>query len=129
MLDIDHFKDFNDNYGHPVGDIVLIGLSDLISRSIRSGDLFARWGGEEFVLLLPDSNLESAHNAADKLRLLVSDTDLAKVPSRVTVSIGVIQLAEDDTLKSIMERVDHALYEAKEGGRNRVVSDRKPIKS
>jgi diguanylate cyclase (GGDEF)-like protein len=129
MLDIDHFKDFNDNYGHPVGDIVLKELTDLISRSIRSGDLFARWGGEEFVLLLPDSDLESAHNAADKLRLLVSDTDLAKVPSRVTVSIGVIQLAEDDTLKSIMERVDHALYEAKEGGRNRVVSDRKPIKS
>ncbi len=122
MLDIDHFKEFNDNYGHPVGDIVLIELTDLISRSIRSGDLFARWGGEEFVLLLPDSDLESAHSAADKLRHLIAKADLLKVPSRVTVSIGVIQLAEDDTIKSIMERVDKALYAAKESGRNRVVS-------
>ena len=125
MLDIDHFKEFNDNYGHLVGDTVLIELTDLITTSIRSGDLFARWGGEEFVLLLPDSDLESAHDAAEKLRHLIAKTDFDKVPSRVTVSIGVIRLAEDDTIKSIMERVDHALYSAKESGRNRVVSDSK----
>jgi diguanylate cyclase (GGDEF)-like protein len=127
LLDIDHFKNFNDNYGHPVGDVVLIEFTKLISRSIRTGDLLARWGGEEFVLLLPDSDLESAHKAADKLRHLIAKTDLAKVPSRVTVSIGVIQLAEDDAVKSIMDRVDHALYEAKESGRNRVVSHIKTI--
>ncbi|MDA3945488.1 MAG: GGDEF domain-containing protein [Helicobacteraceae bacterium] len=125
MLDIDHFKEFNDNYGHLTGDVVLIGLSDLITISIRSCDLFARWGGEEFVLLLPDSDLESAHNAADKLRLLVAETDFPKAPTRLTISIGVTQLAEDDTIKSIMERVDHALYSAKARGRNRVVSQPK----
>jgi len=123
IFDIDNFKSFNDNYGHITGDMVLRNVSRLIDDSIRSSDVFARWGGEEFMLILTHSDVNVAMRVADKLRLLIADSSFSDVPIKVTVSIGVTQLTVDDTIKSAFERADKALYEAKESGRNRVVEN------
>lgn len=119
MFDIDHFKDVNDLHGHQVGDTVLISLTRIISAHIREHDIFARWGGEEFMILAPGIPAESAAQLAEKLRGLVEEADFP-VAGHVTISLGVAQFQADDTPRSLAKQVDDALYRAKRGGRNRV---------
>jgi diguanylate cyclase (GGDEF)-like protein len=121
LLDIDHFKDINDVYGHAIGDKVLIELSAFIQSNLRDEDVFARWGGEEFIVLLPQTKLINAANKADILRSLVENHSFSDV-SKVTCSFGVTDLKENDSSESIFKRVDDMLYISKEKGRNRVTS-------
>lgn len=120
MFDIDKFKSVNDTYGHLVGDNVLVTLSKIIRKNIRSSDLFARWGGEEFMLILPSSSLENGVKVAELLRQRVEEYTFDDV-GHVTCSFGVTSFERGDDLDSLLTRVDEALYEAKESGRNRVV--------
>lgn len=119
MLDVDYFKDINDTYGHSVGDRVLAGVSELMQRNIRSGELLARWGGEEFVLVCRNASLRQAGKLAEKLRSLVESHQFEN-NAKVTVSVGVATLVDGETLDQLFVRVDKALYEAKNAGRNRV---------
>lgn len=121
LFDIDHFKKINDNYGHNVGDSVLQELAGLIRGLLREGDVFARWGGEEFVILLQDTSLQKSSFLADRLRKEIEKYPFNEV-KKVTCSFGVTEFYQGDTKSSFFERVDEALYEAKESGRNRVVT-------
>jgi diguanylate cyclase (GGDEF)-like protein/hemerythrin-like metal-binding protein/PAS domain S-box-containing protein len=121
IFDIDHFKSINDRYGHQAGDQVLVGLTQLVRRHLRAADLLARWGGEEFVVMMPHCGEEEAIALADKVRGLVAGTPFPTV-GRVTASFGVAAVAPEETLDVWLKRVDDALYRAKEGGRNRVVA-------
>ena len=120
FFDIDHFKRINDNFGHSVGDEVLIAISSLISNHIRSTDMFARWGGEEFLLLLPETGIEEAKIVANKICSLVEQHHF-DIVKKVTISLGVTSVLASDTVLSILNRVDKALYKAKHSGRNQVV--------
>lgn len=119
MFDIDHFKAINDTYGHLAGDVVLREVSRVISDNIRNVDIFARWGGEEFIVLSPNNEWKSAWQLAEKLRAQIEKFDFS-CPCTVTCSYGVTQFQENDTVDSLIKRVDYALYQAKERGRNRV---------
>ena len=122
MFDIDLFKNINDTYGHDIGDDVLVAISNIATKHVRNVDTLARWGGEEFILLLPETSLEDACNVAEKLRLDIQNTALAQVEaSKITASFGVSVFKEDDTQDTFLKRVDEALYKAKDDGRNKVV--------
>ncbi|WP_353860532.1 PleD family two-component system response regulator [Azospirillum formosense] len=128
LFDIDHFKVVNDSYGHTVGDEVLKEVSNRASRNLRTFDLVARLGGEEFVVILPDTDAEAALTVAERLRTRIADTpfkvsaDAGEIP--VTVSIGVAAGGRlGDTAEGLIRRADEALYEAKRAGRNRSVAD------
>ncbi len=123
MMDIDHFKKVNDTYGHQVGDKVLLKLVELVRSRIRKLDKFGRYGGEEFVLLLPATSLKNALELAEALRVLVEKQDFNPVPS-LTVSFGVVSYRENESVNILVKRVDNALYRAKETGRNRVEFDK-----
>ncbi|KYN88802.1 histidine kinase [Vibrio cidicii] len=126
LLDIDHFKQVNDQYGHQVGDVTLAGIGQLLNTHLRGQDLSFRIGGEEFLILLPDTNLDSALVVAEKLRQIMSETQFsAKQQEPCTASFGVAQLLQHDEWDSLLNRADAALYLAKRKGRNRVclVSD------
>ncbi|WP_294157475.1 diguanylate cyclase [uncultured Selenomonas sp.] len=119
MFDIDHFKTFNDTYGHEAGDEVLAGFAAAIRRELKENQAFLRWGGEEFIVLLPDCSLASATQFAEHLRSRIATISLHA--RQVTTSIGVATWhGAGDTKEKLFERVDGALYRAKEGGRNRV---------
>jgi diguanylate cyclase (GGDEF)-like protein/PAS domain S-box-containing protein len=120
LFDIDHFKQINDNFGHYVGDRILQNFSMLIAENIRSVDKFGRWGGEEFLLLLDDTNEHEAMRIGQKLNKLVARTVFEELYC-ITVSIGVTEFRKDDTKEKCIERADMALYAAKNLGRNRVV--------
>jgi len=112
MFDIDHFKRVNDTYGHDIGDAVLVTLSTLVTKYLRENDIFVRWGGEEFIILLPRTNVSMAYEKAHTLRKIIenySDTILPKF----TVSFGVTQILTEDKDQSCFIRVDKALYQAK----------------
>jgi len=121
MLDIDLFKRVNDTYGHAVGDDVLRGLATAVKSRIRQTDIFGRWGGEEFLLVLPDTNLENAARLAEDLRLQISSLRISPVP-QVTASFGVTSYRSGDTVDTLVQRADDLMYEAKAAGRNRVCS-------
>ncbi len=124
MLDIDYFKKINDEHGHPAGDRVLKVFVATIKNSIRESDTLFRWGGEEFLILLPDTNMEAARTLAEKIRLTVADmavTFSGEVIS-ATTSAGVASITDTDTADALITRADKALYSAKENGRNRVES-------
>jgi len=121
ILDIDFFKDFNDTYGHLIGDEVLIMLSKTIEQHTRESDLFARWGGEEFVLLFNNTNLEAATKLAENFRKMIESLQHPSA-GNITISFGVTQYKQDDTRQSMFKRADDALYEAKNSGRNCVKS-------
>ncbi|WP_391856878.1 GGDEF domain-containing protein [Vibrio cidicii] len=126
LLDIDHFKQVNDQYGHQVGDVTLSGIGQLLNTHLRGQDLSFRIGGEEFLILLPDTNLDNALVVAEKLRQIMSETLFsAKQQEPCTASFGVAQLLQHDEWDSLLNRADAALYLAKRKGRNRVclVSD------
>ena len=121
MFDIDHFKAINDRHGHLVGDQVLIELALRLRGHLRAIDVLARWGGEEFVVLLPHNNVEAAARLAEKLRLATM-TQPFPVAGTITTSFGVAAYQPHETLDDWFTRVDNALYAAKEAGRNRVVT-------
>ncbi len=127
MLDIDHFKVVNDTYGHDAGDEVLSVLAKVGTAVTSKVGVFARWGGEEFMVALPNTNLDAARAIAEQLRLTIANQDFKHdwhtgKPIAFTVSIGVATRAAGETdTAAILKRVDDALYKAKEGGRNRVV--------
>jgi len=124
MVDIDNFKLVNDTWGHQVGDLVLQHLSQLLVDSLRHTDVLARFGGEEFVILLPHTCGEEAFKLAEKLRRTAEQTPLHRIPElSITISIGSASLLPDgDNAYSLLERADKAMYRAKREGRNRVVS-------
>lgn len=119
MYDIDYFKRVNDTFGHDTGDAVLQALTRIVKTNVRSVDIVARWGGEEFMILMPQSDVEAAADAADKLRQKVVQHPFEQVGS-LTVSFGVTAFTPKDDLDTFLKRVDNALYQAKEKGRNRV---------
>lgn len=119
LCDLDKFKNVNDKFGHDGGDEVLIAFTRLISKTIRKSDIFARWGGEEFAILLPETTLEKASQIASKLRLVTETTMIPQI-GRITSSFGVAELHEGDNEEALIKRADMALYKAKENGRNRV---------
>ncbi|MBY0407214.1 MAG: diguanylate cyclase, partial [Rickettsiales bacterium] len=125
IMDMDHFKSVNDTYGHDVGDMVLKQLAGIIMQASRSSELAARFGGEEFVILMPETDPASAYAAANRIREIVEGTPF-KIGNNgetlsKTVSIGVASLYHDgDSAESLLKRADEALYEAKHGGRNLV---------
>ena len=122
-LDIDHFKHVNDTYGHEVGDAVLVTVAAAIQRDRRRGDGAGRWGGEEFVVLLPECPYEGALPIAEKLRATIAEqwVIVGERAISVTVSIGVAGFTPDDTVDDLLRRADQAMYAAKHGGRNRVM--------
>ena len=126
MFDIDHFKEINDNYGHQIGDNILIELANLIKTNLRETDFFVRFGGEEFMILMPETNLVYAKAKAESLRKLIEE-NVFKYIYGLTCSFGAVEYGEKDNLgntqniiNSLIKRVDNALYRAKENGRNRV---------
>lgn len=124
MLDIDHFKIINDRYGHHKGDMVLKGLAKLISSSIRENDLFARWGGEEFIFFLPHTTVEEAEKVAEKIRVLIYHAVEDELMG-VTVSIGISMISSLGDLEATIQQADAALYHAKNSGRNKVSTYKK----
>lgn len=121
ILDIDHFKHINDQYGHSVGDEVLVNLCKLIQSKIRNTDALVRWGGEEFVILCSDTPIQNAQFLAEKLRMAIENTQLIK-QQQVTCSFGIAEMVAGEDPKRLFERADKALYASKENGRNRVTS-------
>ena len=121
LLDIDYFKKVNDTYGHLVGDEVLKKFTSILTQGVRKSDIVARWGGEEFVILLPDTEFSSTVKLAELIRLKVAEGDFSPVDG-VTCSIGVARWNESESVDQLLKRVDKKLYQAKELGRNRVVS-------
>jgi two-component system cell cycle response regulator len=132
MFDIDHFKRVNDTFGHDIGDEVLKEVAERASRNLRNFDLVARLGGEEFVVIMPDTDGESALMVAERLRNRIGDT-VFRISAPVgeivvTVSVGVaVGGRVGDTVETLIKRSDEALYEAKRSGRNRVVADKRDI--
>jgi diguanylate cyclase len=123
IIDIDHFKRINDRYGHPTGDEVLRSFTIALGTNMRGIDKLGRYGGEEFLLILPDSTSEQASTAVDRLRVMVAalDWNAISVELCVTFSAGVAQLRQDEAPEDVLTRADVALYRAKDTGRNRVV--------
>ena len=121
ILDIDHFKDVNDTWGHNVGDEVLVNLTKLIQGKIRNTDALVRWGGEEFVILCGDTPIQNAQFLAEKLRHAIETTQLIK-QQVVTCSFGIAEMVAGEDPKRLFDRADKALYASKQAGRNRVTS-------
>lgn len=125
LIDIDHFKGFNDRYGHAAGDHVLTVVASVLASNLRPTDLVARFGGEEFVIIFPETDLAQATRAADRVRLAVASEVLAMPDGAplppVTISMGVAQLAPGQTVPDFLKTADLAMYRAKQSGRNRVV--------
>ena len=121
MYDLDHFKRINDRFGHNAGDDVLKTVAGLVGECLRDTDLHGRWGGEEFMVLLPETGLAAAGKVAEKLRRAIADHRF-EGPGGVTASFGVAQMVPGEDSRSLAQRVDEALYRAKALGRNRVES-------
>ena len=122
LFDIDNFKRVNDQFGHGVGDQVLIAVSNVINSSIRDTDIFARWGGEEFVILFSNVHIDMAMILAERLRIAVENYNFDKV-GRVTISLGVAEHRAEESIIDFVERADGKMYEAKRAGRNKVMGD------
>ncbi len=127
VLDIDFFKTINDSYGHDAGDDVLREFAIRIKKSIRGIDLACRYGGEEFVVVMPETDMAVATMVAERLRRRIATEPFPIQQDgrliEVTISIGLAALGRDDSAASVLKRADQALYRAKRDGRNRVVPD------
>lgn len=124
MMDIDHFKQFNDRYGHLAGDRVLQSVSTIVRNNLRGADAAIRFGGEELILVLPGTNIHDAEQIAERLRMLIREHKVEchnkeQLPP-VSVSIGVYSIQYEDTPEQVLERVDAAMYQAKNAGRDQV---------
>jgi diguanylate cyclase len=131
MTDVDHFKKFNDSYGHLTGDQVLRLVAISVKQNVKGQDIAARYGGEEFAVVLPNTVLRSAITVADHIRRAVMSKELMKRSTgehlgRITISVGVAALQPHDSAQSLIERADSCLYAAKRSGRNRVISEADP---
>jgi diguanylate cyclase (GGDEF)-like protein len=124
LLDLDHFKSINDTFGHPAGDAVLKHFATLAPRGLRGIDTFGRYGGEEFLLVLPGTGREGALAVAERVRAAVEATAFPGVPPerRVTITAGVAVHAKGEEVSALLARADEALYQGKRGGRNRVIA-------
>ncbi len=124
LLDIDHFKRFNDDFGHEAGDHVLTVVAQVLASNLRPTDLVARFGGEEFVILFPDTDLQLAKLASERVRRAIAAEALSmeerELPS-VTISMGVAQFRSGQSVPELLKAADSAMYRAKEAGRNRVI--------
>ena len=120
LIDIDYFKQINDQFGHGIGDETLVKVTEVIAENLRETDKFCRVGGEEFAIIMPMTNIESALLLAERLREVVASLTTNVVPIKTTISLGLTEFKQWDTFNSIFKRADMALYEAKENGRNRV---------
>lgn len=120
FIDLDHFKSINDQYGHLEGDRVLIEFSTLIRESLRSSDLFCRWGGEEFIIVLDKTDLNTAYLIAEKLRNLTQGHDF-RLNRPITLSIGICQYYPTQSIDDTIKAADQAMYKAKHQGRNQTV--------
>lgn len=123
MLDIDCFKMINDNYGHRSGDIVLAKIASLVKSELRDLDILGRYGGDEFLIALLNTNLDAANKVAERIRAIISDSEIIvanKTPIKVSVSIGVKCLENETTIDDLINNADKKLYEAKSGGKNTV---------
>ncbi|MBD9484879.1 GGDEF domain-containing protein [Pseudomonas sp. PDM14] len=125
LIDIDHFKQLNDTYGHLAGDEVLRGFAQHLQSNLRQSDIICRWGGEEFILLLKDTGSSTARQLAEKIRQQTADSrySYGGVNLQITTSIGLTELHADDTLDRLIARADRALYRAKQSGRDRVCEE------
>jgi diguanylate cyclase (GGDEF)-like protein len=119
LTDVDHFKAVNDRFGHQAGDEVLTRIAEVIRSSVRATDLVGRWGGEEFVIILPETEIGGGLSLAGKIRTRLESADLGEIGHR-TASFGVTAFADGDDIEDISARADAGLYAAKQGGRNRV---------
>jgi len=130
IIDVDSFKTVNDRFGHLAGDAIIKDVADILRRSVRVFDVCARYGGDEFAVVMPGSRLQSAAAVAERIRLRIAD----RQPPRshepdVTVSIGVAELQPGDHARDVIDRADRAMYEAKRAGKNRVVATPPPTPS
>jgi diguanylate cyclase len=123
MADLDHFKKINDTHGFNTGDDVLVEVSRVLKSCLRNEDICARWGGEEFLVLLPETSLEGALAVANKIRESVAMTEFKvnRPGIQITISLGVCEYKPDQNIFEAISRADHALHQAKMGGRNRAV--------
>jgi diguanylate cyclase (GGDEF)-like protein len=119
MFDLDYFKQINDKYGHSAGDSVLVEISELVKENLRDADCVGRYGGEEFLVTLPNTDLDISKIIANRIRQKVEKFKFKSVES-VTISIGLIEVSKDESRHEVLKRVDKLLYKAKEQGRNRV---------
>jgi diguanylate cyclase (GGDEF)-like protein len=122
MIDIDHFKSINDQYGHRTGDLVLKEMANVIKNCLRKVDTVARWGGEEFVILLPGTTKDKAFQAASRIKEAVFQYQFSAIQRQITVSIGIASIPDPsiDSAEKLIDTADHALYKAKAGGRDRI---------
>jgi diguanylate cyclase (GGDEF)-like protein len=120
LLDLDRFKEINDSFGHGAGDVMLRAVSRLLTSLARQGDTVARWGGEEFVVVLPETDLDGARRFAERLRRTIEAHSVGEM--RTSASCGVATMLPDDTVEALVGAADQALYQAKSNGRNRTES-------
>lgn len=121
MLDLDFFKLINDEFGHQVGDEVIVRFSNCLRQCSRVFDISVRYGGEEFILILPETALEAARIVGERIRIRVQESRLC-ASRKITVSGGIVEFTGDDTANSMIKRADDLLYRAKQAGRNRIIS-------
>ena len=124
--DIDNFKNINDSYGHNTGDEVIIAIAQLMKNSLREQDIIGRWGGEEFMIVLPDTDVDAGKDVLEKLRANISaypvETDSASI--NVTITIGIAESSEAETITNIIKLADEALYKGKHGTKDCIVLSR-----
>lgn len=121
LMDIDNFKSINDTYGHDLGDKVLISISNTLLENIRETDVAGRWGGEEFLILTPETDIIVCKILAERLRTQIQDRSHASL-DHITASFGIAQFKPDDSINSLIKRSDNGLYAAKDNGRNQVIA-------
>ncbi len=122
ILDIDEFKNINDTYGHIVGDKVIKKIAEILMNSIREIDNVFRWGGDEFVIVLKNCNLENAYKIGEKIKTTIFEMELKEKSEKIKISIsaGVVQYKENETEDEVLKRADELLYKSKEKGKNRI---------
>jgi diguanylate cyclase (GGDEF) domain len=122
IFDIDYFKKVNDNYGHLIGDSVLQNVTSIIKNAIRSTDIFARWGGDEFVILLPKTDIDRAFEITERMKSCIQESKYDRVEN-VTCSFGLVSLRKNENTESFLQRADQFLYIAKEQGKNTIACE------
>ncbi|MCZ2720129.1 GGDEF domain-containing protein, partial [Marinomonas sp. 15G1-11] len=120
ILDIDHFKEVNDTYGHQKGDQVLIEIANILKSNLKETGFVGRYGGEEFIVLYPESSIDDVVTTIESLRLAIWKHDFNGIPPK-TASFGLTCSIKGDTIEALIKRADNALYEAKNSGRNKVI--------
>lgn len=125
LFDIDHFKKINDEHGHIIGDQVLQGIAQICLKNLRPDDILGRFGGEEFVVLLPETKLEDARNIAERLRLLIAETpietEIGTINTTISIGVAIKEKTTTMSIEQLLSRADRAMYHAKQAGRNRVI--------